>query len=66
MAEETNKLSLERIRGQQLLARQRLVKLDLRHQELDTVIERARLISSDPDGEARHAPMHRSLQPTAT
>ena len=42
IAEENNKKSLERIRRQQLQARQKLGDLDLKHQELDALIERAK------------------------
>ncbi|KAK2176784.1 hypothetical protein NP493_640g02009 [Ridgeia piscesae] len=41
IAEENNKLALEKIRREQQNARQRLVELDLRHQELSALVERA-------------------------
>lgn len=42
ISEENNKRSLEKIRRQQLETRKRIGELDLRHQELDAIVERAR------------------------
>ncbi|KAL5013580.1 hypothetical protein ScPMuIL_007850 [Solemya velum] len=52
IAEENNKRSLEQIRRQQMESRQKLGELDLRHQELDALIERAKhtIVSPDQDG----------------
>lgn len=49
MAEEKNKRTLEKIRRQQMEARQRLVELDLRHQELDAIVEKAKHMKIDPE-----------------
>ncbi|KAK3612011.1 hypothetical protein CHS0354_021686 [Potamilus streckersoni] len=51
-AEENNKRALEKIRRMQLEARQKLAELDLRHQELDVVTERARHAKIEPEQEA--------------
>ena len=49
IAEENNKLALEKIRRDQQNARQRLVELDLRHQELSILVERATRATATPD-----------------
>ncbi|XP_046372627.1 CXXC-type zinc finger protein 1-like [Haliotis rufescens] len=49
VAEENNKKALEEIRRQQLDARQKLGDLDLKHQELDAIIERAKHSTLDPE-----------------
>ena len=51
MAEEKNKRTLEKIRRQQMEARQKLVDLDQRHQELDAVVEKARHARIVPEQE---------------
>lgn len=51
ISEEFNKRSLEKIRRQQLETRQKLGELDLRHQELDAIVERARHYTTNPDQE---------------
>ncbi|XP_064606239.1 CXXC-type zinc finger protein 1-like [Liolophura sinensis] len=55
VAEENNKKALERVRGQQLQARQRLGELDLKHQELDALIERAKHASISQEQEGTDA-----------
>ncbi|KAI0215588.1 CXXC-type zinc finger protein 1 [Lamellibrachia satsuma] len=52
IAEENNKLALEKIRRDQQNARQKLVELDLRHQELSTLVERATRATISPDLES--------------
>lgn len=51
VTEENNKKMLEKIRRQQLEARQKLGELDIRQQELDALIERAKhaTVSHDQD-----------------
>ena len=49
ISEENNKKNLEKIRRQQLEARQRLGDLDLRHQELDSLLERVKRAAIDPE-----------------
>ncbi|KAK6177019.1 hypothetical protein SNE40_015210 [Patella caerulea] len=49
VAEEKNKKSLESIRREQLVAKQRLNDLDLRHKELDSLIEKAKHLKIDPN-----------------
>ncbi|XP_067683039.1 CXXC-type zinc finger protein 1-like [Haliotis asinina] len=49
VAEENNKKALEEIRRQQLDARQKLGDLDMKHQELDVIIERAKHSTLDPE-----------------
>lgn len=51
ISEENNKRALEKIRRQQLETRQMLGDLDLRHQELDAIVERARHITATTDQE---------------
>lgn len=51
ISEENNKRSLEKIRRQQLETRQMLGDLDLRHQELDAIVERARHVTATHDQE---------------
>ena len=51
VAEEKNKRTLEKIRRQQMEARQKLGELDQRHQELDNVVEKAKHAKIDPDTE---------------
>ena len=51
VAEEKNKHTLEKIRRQQMEARQKLGELDLRHQELDTIVEKAKHAQIDPEQE---------------
>lgn len=54
VAEENNKKALEEIRRQQLDARQKLGDLDLKHQELDAIIERAKHSTLDPEQTVGH------------
>ena len=51
MAEERNRRTLDKIRHDQLETRQKLVELDVRHQELDALIEQNKneLIDSDSE-----------------
>ena len=42
VAEEKNRRTLEKVRQEQMEARQKLVELDLKHQELDALVERAK------------------------
>ena len=42
-------MALEKIRRQQLQARQKLAELDLRHQDLDALIERAKHATLAPE-----------------
>ncbi|XP_064633225.1 CXXC-type zinc finger protein 1-like isoform X2 [Lineus longissimus] len=49
IAEDNNKKELEKIRRSQLDARQKLGELDLKHQELDALIERAKHASIAPE-----------------
>jgi COMPASS component SPP1 len=49
IADENNRLSLERIRGLQLLAREKLIALDKRHRELDVLMERAKRATVQPE-----------------
>lgn len=51
VAEEKNKRTLEKIRRQQMEARQKLGDLDQRHQELDAVVEKARHCRIEPEQE---------------
>ena len=51
IAEENNKVSLETIRNGQLEARQKLVQLDMKHRQLDKLIERAKHATVDKDTE---------------
>ena len=52
-AEENNRHVLENIRKEQLTARQKLVQLDLKHKELDALIDRAKHAVIDPDFEVK-------------
>jgi len=45
IADEKNRAALERIRHQQLLAREKLLALDRRRRELDSLIERAKRLT---------------------
>jgi len=45
IADEKNRAALERIRHQQLLAREKLLALDRRRRDLDAMIERAKHLS---------------------
>lgn len=49
VTEENNNKMLEKIRREQLECRQKLAQLDLKHQELDGVIERAKNVSIAPE-----------------
>ena len=49
VGEESNKRTLERLRHRQTGARQRIDRLDRKHRELDTLLERARQIPVDHD-----------------
>ena len=51
MAEERNRRTLDKIRHDQLETRQKLVELDVRHQELDALVEQNKneLIDSDSE-----------------
>ena len=51
VAEERNRRTLDKIRHDQLETRQKLVELDVRHQELDALIEQNKneLIDSDSE-----------------
>jgi COMPASS component SPP1 len=51
IAEKENRHCLETIRTKQQEARGKLVQLDLKHKELDTLIERAKNATIDPDYE---------------
>ena len=51
VAEEKNKRTLEKIRREQMEARQRLGELELRQQELDALVEKAKHAKIDPDQE---------------
>ena len=51
VAEEKNKRTLEKIRRQQMEARQKLGELEQRHQELDTIVEKAKNARIDPEEE---------------
>lgn len=52
VAEEKNKRTLEKIRRQQMEARQKLGELDQRHQELDSIVEKAKHARIDPEEES--------------
>ncbi|KAL4225956.1 CXXC-type zinc finger protein 1 [Mactra antiquata] len=51
VAEEKNRRTLEKIRRDQLEARQRLVELDMKHQELDALVERGKQCKCEGDNE---------------
>ncbi|KAK2144497.1 hypothetical protein LSH36_751g01049 [Paralvinella palmiformis] len=51
IAEENNKVSLERIRNEQLQARQNLVELDMKHKQLDALIEKGKNATALQDQE---------------
>lgn len=51
IAEENNRNILEAIRENQQEAKNHLVQLDLRHKNLDALIERAKNATIDPDAE---------------
>ena len=51
VAEEKNKRMLEKIRREQLETRQKLVDLDLKHQELDAIVEKAKQAKVESDSE---------------
>lgn len=53
VTEENNNKMLEKIRREQLECRQKLAQLDLKHQELDGVIERAKNVSIAPEQDVR-------------
>ena len=61
IAEENNKLALEKIRREQQNARQRLVELDLRHQELSALVERATKAIIAPEQEVSQCTDHWSF-----
>ena len=50
-AEDGNKQSLERIRHQQMLAKQKLVQLDQRHKKLDELMARAKMLTIQDESE---------------
>lgn len=54
VTEENNKKMLEKIRREQLECRQKLAELDLKHQELDGTIERAKHVSIAPEQDVKH------------
>lgn len=49
ISEENNRRSLEKIRRQQLETRKRIGELDLKHQELDAIVERAKHATSSQE-----------------
>jgi len=51
VADEKNRTALERIRHQQLLAREKLLVLDRRRRDLDVLIERAKHLTVQPDAD---------------
>ncbi|KAG1714867.1 CXXC-type zinc finger protein 1 [Nymphon striatum] len=55
VSDENNKKELEQIRKQQLQAREALTQLDKRHKELDTLIERGKLLEIVSDLEQMEA-----------
>lgn len=54
VTEENNKKMLEKIRREQLECRQKLAELDLKHQELDGTIERAKHVSIAPEQDVKN------------
>lgn len=55
IADENNKQELEKIRRDQLLAREKLMTLDKRHRDLDLLIEQAKRSTIQPDVESGDA-----------
>jgi COMPASS component SPP1 len=51
VADENNRVELERIRSLQLLAREKLLSLDRRHRELNELIDRAKRTPLQPEPE---------------
>ena len=54
IADERNRAALERIRHQQLLAREKLLGLDRRRRDLDVMIDRAKHLTVQPDADVRN------------
>jgi len=51
IADERNRAALERIRHQQLLAREKLLALDRRRRDLDAMIDRAKHLTVQPEAD---------------
>jgi len=54
VADEKNRAALERIRHQQLLAREKLLALDRRRRDLDAMIDRTKHLTVQPEAEVGH------------
>ncbi|XP_052283775.1 CXXC-type zinc finger protein 1-like isoform X2 [Dreissena polymorpha] len=51
VAEERNRRTLDKIRREQMEARQRLMELDMKHQDLDALIEKAKHVKIESENE---------------
>ncbi|XP_052781695.1 CXXC-type zinc finger protein 1-like isoform X1 [Mya arenaria] len=51
VAEERNRRTLDKIRREQMEARQRLMELDMKHKELDALVENAKNVKAESDNE---------------
>ncbi|WAR27162.1 CXXC1-like protein [Mya arenaria] len=51
VAEERNRRTLDKIRREQMEARQRLMELDMKHKELDALVENAKHVKAESDNE---------------
>jgi len=55
VADEKNRTALERIRHQQLLAREKLLALDRRRRDLDVLIERSKHLTVQPEADVSNS-----------
>jgi len=61
IADERSRAALEAIRRQQLLARKKLLGLDRRRRDLDTLIDRAKHLTVQPELDVSHSTVCMSL-----